>query len=153
MPFRLRSEAHGFFKHIRSSFAMDFDMYYLCLMAGLAAARKEDVPTSQASELVDHFPGEYRAKGRVIVALFLSRELTELGIARSNRGVLHTAIAQLVDPLSPSHLSDDGMKELNKYSYGGYSVLSEWFDDPPRVFEAFLPLYKQKLDSIIIRPR
>ena len=38
------------------------------------------------------------------------------------------------------------MRELNRYSYGGYEVLSQdWFDDRPRNIETFLPLYKRKL--------
>jgi hypothetical protein len=149
MPFRLRQEAVTFFKHIRPNLSMDFDMYYFCLMAGLALMRKEEVPSAQTNELVDSFPGEYRPKGRIIVAVFLTRELTEMGISRSNRSALHMAIGQLIDPLSPSHLSDLGLKELNKYAHGGYNVLTEWFNDHPRVFEAFLPLYKQKIDAAI----
>jgi hypothetical protein len=149
MAFRLRTEATTFFRHIASHYELDFDKYYFCLMAGLAAKRKADVPTAQTTELVDHFPGEYRSKGRVIVALFLSRELESMGISTSNRRALDSAIAQLVDPLSPSHLSDLGMRALNHYSYGGYEVITDWFDEEPRVFEVFLPRYKQKLEETL----
>jgi hypothetical protein len=149
MPFRLRNDTANFFRHIAGNYDLDFDKYYFCLMAGLAAKRKADVPASQTSEIVDHFPGEYRSRGRGIVALFLSRELEAMGISKSNRHALDSAIAQLVDPLSPSHLSDLGMRELNRYSYGGYEVLTEWFDEEPRVFEAFLPVYKEKLAQTV----
>ena len=75
------------------------------------------------------------------------RELDAMGISRWDKRALNAAIGQLVDPLSPTHLSDAGLRELNKYSYGGFAVLTEWFDEAPRVFEALLPLYKRKLDD------
>lgn len=153
MPFRLRKDTRKWFKDIENAFssgsAPGFDMYYLCLMVGLAARCKEDVPTSETTELVDQFPGDYRLKGRVIVALFLSRELEAMGITRSERTALHSAIAGLVNPLSASHLSEVGMKEFNKYSFGGFDVLTEWFDDRPRAVETFLPLYKRHMDQAI----
>lgn len=150
LPFRLRKDARKWFKHIEQGFASDapaFEMFYFCLVAGLSARRKLDIPTAETAELVDYFPGEYRSKGRVIVAWFLARELQALGIRTTERDALHTAIAQLVDPLSPSHLSEAGMKEINKYSFGGFEVLMEWFDASPQTIETFLPLFKRKLDN------
>ena len=42
------------------------------------------------------------------------------------------------------------MEEMNRYSYGGFDVLAnEWFEDRPRIMEAFLPLYKEKIKSKI----
>ena len=149
MPFRLRRDTRKWFKNIEHAFSLDFDMYYMCLMAGLAAGRKEDVPQGETTELVDDFPGEYRSKGRVILALFLSRELKSMGIKLSERATLHSAIQRLVDPRSASHLSDVGMKEINRYSFGGFDVLTEWFRDQPRTIETFLPLYKRHLDNAI----
>jgi len=120
-------------------------MYYFCLLAGLATGKKANVGTAETTELVDHFPGDYRSRGRVIVALFLSRELRALGIGLTERTKLHDEIAKLVDPLASSHLSTEGMNELNKYSFGGYDVLTEWFDDRPRHLETFLPEFKTRL--------
>ena len=149
MPFRLRRDARDWFKDIQRSFDIEFDVYYLCFIAGVTERRKAEVPTSGTSELVDYFPGSYKSKGRTIVSLFLSREVAAQGIALTERAALHNAIRKLVDPLSPSHLSDEGMKEFNKYSYGGFEVLTEWFpDDRPRAIETFLPLYWQKLRAI-----
>jgi hypothetical protein len=128
---------------------LDFDMYYLCLMAGIASGRKEDVPTAETTELVDEFPGEYRANGRLITAAFLARELRAMGIQYSERAALHSAIRQLIDPLAASHLSDAGMKEMNRYSYGGFEVLTEWFQDRPRAIETFLPLYRRHLAATL----
>jgi hypothetical protein len=150
MPFRLRRDARKWFQDVANKFDLDFDIYYFCLMAGLATRRKEDAAPSETTDLVNDFPGAYRTRGRVIVALFLARELKELGIELSERVTLHAEIQKLVNPLAASHLSDTGMKEMNRYSFGGLSVLlTEWFEDRPRNIETFLPLYKRKLDKAL----
>lgn len=153
MAFRLRKDTREWFKYLKKSrdqgFDLDFDMYYLCLMAGLATGRKEEVPQAETTDLVNEFPGNYRSRGRIIIALFLTREIKAMGIKMSEKRMLHSTIRGLVDPLSSSHLSDAGMKELNKYAFGGFEVLTEWFQERPRVIEAFLPLYKKYLDSVL----
>ena len=146
MPFRLRRDARQWFRGIHSAFSLDFDMYYLCLMAGLAESRLANTATAETTELVDNFPGEYRTKGRLVVALFLARELRRLSIDYSERTTVHETIDRLVEPLSPSQLSDEGLREINRYAYGGYEVLTEWFADRPRRLETFLREYKSKLD-------
>ena len=93
MPFRLSKDARigrlQWFRDLEDhGFDLDFDIYYLCLMAGLATGKKESVPmdaSTQAPELVDYFP-----RGRIIdpsgrvtyetVALFLSKELEALQV-------------------------------------------------------------------------
>ena len=148
MPFRLSKGAREWFRDLEDGFDLDFDIYYFCLMAGLATGKKESVPTTQAPELVDYFPGNYRSKGRVLVALFLSKELEALGISMSERDQMYGQIAKLVDPLTPSGLSDVGMREMNRYSYGGFDVLAnEWFEERPRIMEVFLPIFKKNLAS------
>ena len=150
MPFRLRRDARQWFRHISSSFSLDFDMYYLCLMAGLAESRLASMATAETTELVDSFPGEYRTRGRLIVALFLARELRRLSVDYSEHAAVHDTVRELVDPLAPSHLSDVGLKQINKYAFGGYEVLTEWFPDRPRRVETFLLQYKERLDSTLL---
>jgi len=147
VPFYLRNEGgkKTWFRDIRPAMSLDFDMYHLCLMAGLASRRKADASNEETTELVDHFPGVYRQRGRLLVAAFLARELEAMGVSRTDRASLHGTISRLVDPLSPSRLSNEGMKQFNRYSYGGFDVLTEWFDDRPRAIETFLPVYHSKL--------
>ena len=149
MPFRLRRDARQWFRYIYSSFSLDFDLYYLCLMAGLTESRLENTAAADTTELVDNFPGEYRTKGRLIVSLFLSRELRRMAVDYSERAAVHQTINQLVDPLAPSHLSESGLRQINKYAFGGYEVLTEWFPDPPRRVETFLVAYMRKLRSAL----
>lgn len=148
MAFRLRKDARKWFRHIEGSLPLDFDTYYFCLMAGLAAGRKAEVATAETTELVDYFPGDYKSQGRLIVALLLSRELRALGIELAERSLLHAEIQRLIDPLSPSHLSELGMKVANRYAYGGYEVLAEWFEDPPQHIETFLVLFSRRIAEI-----
>lgn len=148
MPFRLRRDTRKWFQDISTSFEVDFDMYYLCFVAGLAAgARNAQTKTAETTELVENFPGPYREKSRIIIALFLSLELQRLEIDRGDREAVHKQIVNLVDPRTPSQLSDAGMKLMNEISYGGFDVLTEEFDDRPRSIEAFLSRYCRMIGS------
>ncbi len=149
MPFRLRKDARDWFKGISEDLPLDFDVYYFCLMAGLATGKRASPPANEATDLAQDFPGDYRSRGRIIVALFLARELKRLGIKFGERATLHREIAKLIDPLSSSHLSTSGMDEINHYSFGGFDVLTNWFEDRPRHLETFLPQYRQHLKSAL----
>ena len=149
MPFRLRRDAREWFKGISNEFALDFDIYYFCLMAGLATGRKVFPQANEATDLTQDFPGEYRNRGRIIVALLLTKELKKLGIRFEERATLHKEIAKLIDPLSSTHLSSLGMDEINHYSFGGFDVLTEWFDDRPRHLETFLPNFREHLTNAL----
>lgn len=150
MPFRLPKKTREWFSHIHKEFELDFDMYYLCLMAGLATDRKVALENEleETTELVSHFPGAYREKGRLITSIFLSRELKAMGVQAHERDALNRNIASLVDPQGAT-LGEPGMKEMNRYVYGGFEVLTEWFDDKPRFIDAFLPAYTQQLQSAL----
>ena len=155
MAFRLPARAREWFKNIAPDFdeggAPQFDMYYFCLMMGLAAGRKNH-DSEKTVEFIQYFPGEFRTRGSVVLALFLSRELRSRGIQYTERTALHKAIAGLVDPKDPANLSAAGMKELNAYAHGGFEVLLEEIgdlDSKPQHLETFLPLYHRKLEQIV----
>ncbi len=142
MPFRLRRDTRKWFQDISTDFAVDFDMYYLCLVAGLAAGgRQVDIKSTETTDLVDNFPGPYKEKSRVIIALFLATEIERMGISADDREAVHKQINGLVDPRTPSQLSEEGMKLMNQISYGGFEILTEQFEDRPRSTEAFLSRY------------
>ena len=145
MPFFLRKDARKWFRSIEDDFDLAFDMYYLCLLPGLSQGEKRSIPSDRTSELVSNFPGAYQTKGRLIISLFLSRELQGLAVDFENRDELHREVSKLVDSLSPSRLTSEGMSRMNQYSYGGFEVLTEWFDERPRSLEGFLPHYLRKL--------
>ena len=149
MPFRLRTDAREWFRDIKTP--VDFDIYYFCLMAGLAANRKPEVKT-EAKDLVNDFPELYKKNNRLILALFLSRELRSMGIKLNEKVELHTEISHLVDASEPSRLSEHGMHELNRYASGGYEALREEFSDRPRFLETFLADFKSFLEGHLGSP-
>ena len=67
----------------------------------------------------------------------------------SDKREVNSTIAQLVSPEAPNFLSDDGVREFNRYANGGYEVLVQWFDDKPRTLETFLRAFKQKIDGAV----
>jgi hypothetical protein len=149
-PFRLRKEALTWFKDLfdRKEFKINFDAFYFCFLAGVAEGRKATATVDEAPELVEYFPEGYKHhRAQTLVALFLTKELEQLGVKMEEKRSVHSAIAALVSPESPTHLSDDGMREFNKYAHGGFEVLSEWFDDRPRSLETFLRAFKRQLDG------
>ena len=149
-PFRIREDARTWFKELRErekSFKTDFDAFYFCFMAGVAARRKRHISTDQTGELVAYFPDRYQSRGKLMIALFLTRELKALGLETRERHSVHRAIAELVGTEGGSHLTDKGVAEFNKYAHAGYDVLLGWFDDKPRTLETFLRTFKRKLDA------
>src|SRR5262245_33582842 len=86
----------------------------------------------ETQELPDYFPGEYASRGRVIVALFLRRELDRRGIDLTERKALHKQISELVNFSMGSGLSEEGMRQMNAYAHGGFEKLAELFGEENR---------------------
>lgn len=152
LPFRIRLDARRWFRDLRQTekaFRTDFDSFYFCFLAGVASRRKLSVPMDDTAELVDYFPDRYSSRGKLLVALFLASELKELGVSLDEKRDVHAAIARLVSPESANVLSDEGVREFNKYAHGGYEVLLDWFDDRPRDIPTFLRTFKQKVDGAV----
>lgn len=151
MDFYVREDARSWFRDIRNDLDLDFDIFYFCFIAGISANRKKD-PSAKTAQLVERFPKPYQNHGRLLVALFLSRELKTLGILGDEKGAIYNAISHFVQPESPNFLSDEGVHEFNKYAHGGYEILSgDWFDDRPRSLETFLRIFHQKVNSALLR--
>lgn len=157
MEFRIRKDAREWFKYIRNELtappgtpsAPDFDAFYFCFIAGIAKKRKDNATSRETAELVEHFPGPYRVRGRLLVGLFLSRELEYLGVTLTEKQAVHTEISRLVQPEATNFLSDEGVREFNKYSHGGYEVLLDWFEDKPRALETFIRAFRQKVGEAL----
>lgn len=150
MPFRLRKDAREWFKHIEPDLGLDFDMYYFCLIAGLATGTKRDTPADQTTELVDNFPQKYAAKSRLIIGLFLAKEIERMGIDFSSRDLVYKQIHDLVDINTAHMLSDVGMREMNRLSYGGLEVLMEYFEERPASIETFLPEFQEHIERLVL---
>jgi hypothetical protein len=148
--FRIREDARTWFRDLREtekSFKIDFDSFYFCFMAGIAAKRKQSTAIEATAELIAYFPEKYSPRGRLLVTLFLARELEFLGVTMDEKRDVHATIAKLVNPDAPNHLSDDGVREFNKYAHGGFDVLLDWFDDRPRTLDSFVRGFKLRIDT------
>jgi len=149
VPFRVRKDAKAWFKDLYrdKSFKIDFDAFYFCFVAGIAAGKKRVMTGEETSEMVDYFPGPYNASSKILVGLFLSAEIEKLGLVMTERERVHLEIAKLVRHDSGNHLTANGVGEFSQYAHAGFDVLLEWFDDRPRSLETFERQFKRKLDA------
>ena len=152
MPdFRLRKDAENWFKHIAEEppLTTKFDLYYLCLMLGLAARRASDPVKSGTSApgFVDQFVREYKGQERLILGLLLRAELAGPGYEPDERDEVRQTLAGLVEG---NGLSDKGVSRLNEYASGGFDALQERYGDvAPYSTEEFLPRYVGLLREVV----
>ena len=148
MFFAIRKNARDWwFAKIKGQFEVDFDIFYFCFIAGIAKDRKASFSGSDVVALVENFPGRYKDRGALLVSLFLSRELKSLGVTLNDKQAIRSQISNLVRHNVQNYLSDEGVREFNKYAHGGFDVLQEWFEDRPRSLDTFLRIFHQKVRS------
>ena len=150
MNFKLRKDARDWFSELRGKegFTTDFDIYYFCPMAGLAASRKHEDASGSLVEIVDDFPvgakgTAYKEKSRLLMALLLTTELRGQGISLERSDDVSGFLFRFLDSNSPSRLSDYGVSAMNEYASGGLDVLKEKFSDKPRSIELFVRVYRK----------
>ena len=141
--FRMRNDARAWLSQISDfeQFRVDFDQYYLCLMAGFASGRSTEGGAS--TEMVEAFVEEYKPASRFLIGLLVIAELKKGGIDVSERTAVRALFKRLVDPQSPNSLTDEGMRRMNAYASGGYDYLSERRETKPYSGEEFLRDYVQ----------
>ena len=156
MDFFIRKEARHWFRDVKNEFsalpgarnAPDFDAFYFCFIAGITMNRKESLPQEETAQLVPGFPEAYKSRGSLLVSLFLCRELKSRGVDLTERQRVRDVLSELVQPQAQNLLSDDGVREFNKYSFGGYDVLLDWFDHHrPTSLETFLRTFKRRIEE------
>jgi hypothetical protein len=147
VDFRFSQEADNWFSHLRDKppIRVKFDLYYICLMLGLAAGRKAE---PAGPEFVGHFVDDYRSSQRLIAGLLTVAELKSLGINMQEKADVRRVIAELFDPNSPTGLSDEGMRSLNMYASGGFAYLAEIREKPHHPDE-FLADYLKILQTAV----
>ncbi len=132
MGFRIREDAKKWFKEVRgnrdNNFDTDWDIYYYCLMAGLLSENKIDVPNT--IEFHESYTKRYLPRAKLLIGLFLSKEIKKMGVSFDNKKEINQVISKLIDPLSPNFLKDEGLKEFNKYAHAGYEELCDNMEKP-----------------------
>lgn len=144
--FRFQKDHRKWFKNIRSELNYDFDAFYMCFVAGVAANKKIDYDNSSDSDLIDYFPGEYTKTSKLIISLFLVAESLSLGIniSKKNEAIQH--LNTFIDPDTQSRLSRDGYKSFNQYAAGGYEVITNELQQPFKL-GIFLTFYHDMIDK------
>lgn len=145
--FRMRNDARDWFSQIANfeQFKVDFDQYYLCLMAGFASGRSTEEAAS--TEMVEAFVEDYKPASLLLIGLLVIAELKKGGINVSERAAVRDLFKRLVDPQSPNNLTDGGMRRMNAYASGGYDYLSERRETKPYSGEEFLRDYVQLINE------
>ncbi|WP_395943308.1 hypothetical protein [Brevundimonas sp.] len=147
--FRLRKDAEKWFAQIYAvpPFKVKWDMYYLCLMAGLASGRATEPGPS--TDLVERWVEEYRPVSRYLIGLLVAAELRSSGIAMEDKAAVKTEFKRLLDAKSPNDLSDVGVRRMNAYASGGFEYLSGARDQRPYAIEEFLESWPAEVASLL----
>lgn len=153
MPFRLREDARHWFSELegREPTSTLFDLYYLCLVAGLASGRSSDPASLGVSsrEMVDDFIQDYRPAQRLLIGLLVVAEARKGGIDLREKSAVREVFRRLVTPESKTQLTDEGMRCLNGYASGGYEFLSERRTTKPASAEEFLRDFVGLMESAV----
>lgn len=151
--FRLRTDAQSWFSEIADlpPFKTKFDVYYLCLLAGLANGRAAELSgaANPATDLVEKFVEDYRPASRLIIGLLVTAELKKSGIDVSEKAQVRALFKRLVDSESPNSLTEMGMRRLNAYASGGYEYLAEQRDMKPYTAEEFIQGYTALIEEAV----
>ena len=150
MAFRIKEPTISWFSNIfnKKPITTQFDIYYLCLMLGLATGRRSTPKNNdekQPNEFIDYFIDDYKPVRRLIVGLLILSELKQLGLELDEKNDVQDVILKFIDSESPTSLSEEGMKELNRYASGGFDYLAEQLDSKPFHAEEFLRTYTKVL--------
>ena len=147
MAFYLRNDTEQWFSHIKDQkpyIETKFDLYYFCLMLGLASGEKHPVlGKSDATEFQKNFVKAFIPVQKLIIGLLIKAELRRLGINTTEKDQVYDLLTEIVDPDSSTKLTDAGITKLNEYASGGYDVLSEELPTKPYYVEDFLRSYRQ----------
>lgn len=111
MPFRLREDAEQWFSALdgKEPTKTKFDLYYFCLMAGLASGRTSDAAGLGAREIVDDFIQDYQPAQRLLIGLLVVAEVRKGGIDLSEKEAVRAVFSRLVTPESKTQFPDEGM--------------------------------------------
>jgi hypothetical protein len=150
MPFLLRNDAVKWFSNIskgKGAIKTDFDLYYFCLIIGMAGGRMGD--TADTKQIVQDFVSDYEDSKRLIGALAFYADLNQLGVSLSERSAVQAKVCGHFVADNANYLTDDALKKMNKYASGGYNLLTEKIDAKPHHLEHFLMRYCSVLGEVL----
>lgn len=146
MAFKMRAEVDDWFRNIfkKGPIQTKFDLYYFCLMAGLAEGKTE--PAVNATEFVDSFVRDYQPNRRLILGLMILAEAARLGLNTSDRAEVEKLMKKYLDAAHPAQLTELGFECLNDYAQAGFIAISEALQgNKPHQVETFLHWFSRYL--------
>lgn len=117
-----------------------FDAYYSCLLLGLDASQLGTEGGSEESNFLNAYPDAYKGQAELIAGLLVEAELRRLDIGPENREDIEREMVRLLDLVSPTRLSENGDKLLNRYAVTGFQRLQAGMLQPDNL-EDFLVGY------------
>lgn len=145
MSFVFPKSARDFFRSIDkqregpTKFIM-FDQYYCCLMVGLDTRRIGTEDDLEGEVFLNAYPEDYRSQADIVAGLLIDSELERKGVASEDRASIEREMVRLLNPTSPTRLSEDGNNLLNLYAAEGFKLIQERIM-PPAGLEEFLVAY------------
>lgn len=151
MGFKMSQACKRYYNKFEGSqhgkFKVQFDFYYLCLMAGFQSQAISECKGGE--EFVAEFPGIYIPQRRQITGLLIATEITRNKIDITNRKRLESVMLSLVKPDTPTKLSPQGERLMDEYAEKGFTLIAEKIPDPPTNFDTFLTNYYERVISKI----
>lgn len=145
MSFHLPSEARKFFRGVidrqpsGGRFIL-FDAYYLCVLLGLKHRKLGAEDELEADNFIGHYPDQYRPQADFVAGLLIDAEIDREQLKANDKAGIERKMIHLLNPSSPTGLSLDGSKLLNRYAVGGLMQLEEDMT-PPAKLEDLLVRY------------
>jgi hypothetical protein len=147
MGFKMSHESKMYFNKLSEAqhgkFKVQFDFYYLCLMAGFQSKDKRECKGGE--EFIAEFPGIYVSQRRHITGLLIATELERNKIDINNRERLEKVMLSLVKPDTPTKLSLQGERLMDEYAEKGFKLIAEKIPSPPANMDAFLINYYERV--------
>lgn len=152
--FQLRLDVDNWFSNINKEktqqIQTDFDLYYFCLMMGLATKSKNNPGERyKCRDFIDYFVSDYKSQQNLIIGLLIRAELENLGISLEEKDAAKKQLLKLIDPSSQTNLTDEGIDKMNGYASGGFDYLREKMGSKPYHLEDFLQRYVKILREAI----
>jgi hypothetical protein len=130
-----------------SPFKENLDLFYLCLLVGLKYNVKSKIEQYELGELTDEWTKELSENSNArdyIIALYL----IEVTKNQSDKANIKLILNKSLNHKKRTSLSNDGLKEIHEYCFGGYEKMLSFFNyEIPSSIVDFLIKYKKLIDN------
>ena len=130
-------------QNLFSPFSDKLDLFYICLLVGLKNEIKDQSENYELSDITDKWTLNLKntKASDYIIGLYLSK-LTKNN--KDDKAKINTQLNSVLDHNSDTKLTEDGLKELHEYAFGGYNKILEELDGsiPSTLVKFFDTIYK-----------